>query len=312
MRGAFVRALVNLASGDPRILLLTGDLGYSVLEPFAEKFPERFFNMGVAEQNMIGVATGLAEAGFIPFCYSIATFASMRGYEFLRSGAILHQFPVRIVGVGGGFEYGTAGATHHGLEDVGILRVQPGLTLIAPADHEQAYSAIAQTWDLPGPVYYRLGKDDRTTIPGLDGQFDLGHAQLIRSGNDLLFVVMGSIAAEVVAAAETLAKQGIEAAVLVVASLTPAPVSDLIKVLSQFPLVLTVEAHYCVGGVGSLVAEVAAEAGLPCRVVRCGVRTSPEGVTGSQRYMEHVHGLSSDRLVATALEVLKPMQASHS
>jgi transketolase len=124
--------------------------------------------------------------------------------------------------------------------------------------------------------------------------------------------VMGSIAAEVVAAAETLAKQGIEAAVLVVAGLTPAPVSDLIEILSQFPLALTVEAHYCVGGVGSLVAEVVAEAGLPCRVVRCGVRTSPEGVTGSQRYMQHVHGLSSDRLVATALEVLKPIQASHS
>lgn len=310
MRGAFVQALVNLAMGDPRILLLTGDLGYTVLEPFAEKFPERFFNMGVAEQNMIGVATGLAEAGFIPFCYSIATFASMRGYEFLRSGAILHQVPVRIVGVGGGFEYGSAGATHHGLEDVGILRVQPGLTLIAPADHEQAYRAIAQTWDLPCPVYYRLGKDDKTTIPGLAGRFDLGRAQLIRTGHDVLFVVMGSIAAEVVAAAETLASQGIEAAVLVVASVTPAPVSDLIEILSQFTIALTVEAHYCVGGVGSLVAEVVAEAGLRCRVVRCGVKTSPAGITGSQRYMQHVHGLSSDRLVATALEVLKPTQAS--
>ena len=127
MRGAFVRTLMGLAERDPRILLLTGDLGYTVLEPFAERFPDRFFNVGVAEQNMVGLATGLAGAGFIPFVYSIVTFASLRAYEFIRNGPILHHLPVRIVGVGGGFEYGTAGATHHGLEDVGVMRIQPVL-----------------------------------------------------------------------------------------------------------------------------------------------------------------------------------------
>src|SRR5690242_14517811 len=118
MRAAFVRKLVDLAAQDPRILLLTGDLGYSAIEPFAQRFPDRFVNVGVAEQNMVGLATGLAEGGFIPFVYSIATFASMRAYEFLRNGPILHQLLVRVVAVGGGFEYGYAGATHHALEDI--------------------------------------------------------------------------------------------------------------------------------------------------------------------------------------------------
>src|SRR5919199_236251 len=154
MRLEFVKTLVEMAAEDARILLLTGDLGYLVLEPFRERFPERFFNVGVAEQNMVGLATGLAEAGFLPFTYSIATFASLRPYEFIRNGPILHQLPVRIVGVGGGFEYGHAGPTHHGLEDVGIMRVQPGITLISPADHEQARAAMLSTWDVPGPVYY--------------------------------------------------------------------------------------------------------------------------------------------------------------
>lgn len=305
MRGTFTRTLVELAEQDPRILLLTGDLGYTVLEPFAERFPDRFFNVGVAEQNMVGLATGLAEAGFIPFLYSIATFASLRPYEFIRNGPILHRFPVRIAGVGGGYEYGPAGATHHALEDVGVMRLQPGLTVIAPADHEQARAALLSTWDLPGPVYLRLGKDDRTTIPGLDGRFELGRAQLIRGGADLLMITMGSVAIEVATAADALAAQGIRCTVMVVASVRPAPVEDLAEVMAGFRLALTVEAHYLAGGVGSLVSEVIAERGLRCRVLRCGVKTMPNGISGSQGYLHRASGLSSETLVATALHALR-------
>ncbi|MGA9994209.1 MAG: transketolase C-terminal domain-containing protein, partial [Pyrinomonadaceae bacterium] len=269
MRLAFAQTLAELAERDSRVLLLTGDLGYMALDAFVEQFPERFFNMGVAEQNMVGVATGLAEAGFIPFLYSITTFASLRPYEFIRNGPILHRLPVRIVGVGGGFEYGHAGPTHYGLEDVGVMRLQPGITLVAPADHEQTRAALLETWDIAGPVYYRLGKDDKTTVPGLNGRFSLGRAQTIREGADLLMISMGSISAEVADAASALADEGINATVMVVASLTPAPVDDLADALSRFSVALTVEAHYLTGGVGSLVSEVVAERGLNCRVVRC-------------------------------------------
>ncbi|HKP53415.1 MAG TPA: transketolase C-terminal domain-containing protein [Chloroflexia bacterium] len=303
MRAAFANTLAELAERDPRILLLSGDLGYMALEPFSDKFPDRFFNVGVAEQNMVGLATGLAESGFIPFVYSIVTFASLRPYEFIRNGPILHQLPVRIVGVGGGFEYGTAGPTHHGLEDIGVMRVQPGISVIAPADHRQARAAFLATWDMPGPVYYRIGKDDKTVVPGLDGRFQLGRGQVIREGESLIIITMGSIATEATAAAEALSAQGIECAVMVVACLNPPPIEDLSSALNQHRLAITLEAHYTVGGIGSLVSEVIAERGIDCRVVRCGVKETPSGVSGSQAYLHRANGISSEALVETVLGI---------
>jgi transketolase len=304
VRRSFVRTLVELAAADPRLLLLTGDLGYNALEPFMERFPDRFFNVGVAEQNMVGMATGLADAGFIPFCYSIVTFASLRPYEFIRNGPVLHRLPVRIVGIGGGFDYGPQGTTHHGLEDLAVMRVQPGMTVIAPADHEQLACALRSAWDFPGPMYIRLGKDDTLTIPGLEGRFELGRAQRLRDGADCALIATGPVAVEAVGAADDLAARGIRATVLVIASIQPAPVDDLAGVLASVPVALTGEAHYVVGGLGSLVAEIAAERALGCRVLRCGVRQPPDGRSGSQAYMHRTHGLSREALVETALRAL--------
>jgi transketolase len=218
---------------------------------------------------------------------------------------MLHGLPVRIVGIGGGFEYGHAGPTHHGLEDVGVMRVQPGITVIAPADAAQTRTALEASWDIPGPVYYRLGKDDKTIVPGLDGRFAMGRVQVIAEGEDLLLVVMGSVASEAATAARELAEQGISCTVAVVPCLNPAPTDDLAALLARFPLALTVEAHYIVGGVGSLVSEVVAERGLPCRVVRCGVRTAPDGRSGSQNYLHQLHGLSSAALIQVARRELQ-------
>ena len=304
MRSAFVKALTSLAESDPRILLLTGDLGYMALEPFADKFPKRFFNVGVAEQNMVGLATGLAESGFIPFVYSIVPFVTLRPYEFIRNGPIQHKLPVRIVGVGGGFAYGTNGLSHYGLEDVGVMRIQPGMTVIAPADHEQTATALLASWNLPGPIYYRLGKDDKTVVPGLNGRFEVGKVQRIGNGSKVALVVMGTLAHEAVVAAEILTSKGVPSSVLVVACLNPPPEAELAERLNNFPLVLSVEAHYRVGGLGSLVAEVIAENGLHCRLVRCGVRSTPEGLSGSQNYLHHANGLSAEALVETTLQAL--------
>lgn len=304
MRLDFVKTLMGLAEEDERILLLTGDLGFMVLEPFRDRFPKRFFNVGVAEQNMIGLATGLAEDGFMPFVYSIATFATLRPFEFIRNGPVHHNLPVRIVGIGGGYDYGPAGFTHHALEDIGVMRTQPGMTIVAPADYQQAATALRATKDVEGPVYYRIGKDDRTAIPGLEGRFELGRAQTCREGRDLLFISMGSAAQVVVMAADKLAEQGITSTIMVVASLSPAPVEDIALALSRFSVALTVEAHYTVGGVGSLVAEVAAERGTSCRVVRCGVKHPGSAMTGSHDYLNNLHGLSCSTLVETAWRAL--------
>jgi len=305
MRKAFVQALTELAARDPRILLLTADLGYLALEPFADAYPGRFFNVGVAEQNMVGLATGLAEAGFIPFVYSITPFAVLRPYEFIRNGPIQHRLPVRIVGVGGGLDYGTNGLSHYGLEDIAVMRAQPGLTVIAPADAGQTRSAVAATWDLPGPVYYRLGKDDKAVVPGLEGRFELGKLQRLSEGSDLLLIAMGSVATEAAGAAQQLAARGVSCSLVIVASVSPAPVDELVELLVRHRVALTVEAHYRVGGVGSLVAEVIAECDLRCHLVRCGVGTLPNGITGSQRYLHHLYGLSAEKLVETALETLR-------
>ena len=301
MRGTFIRTLVEIAERDARVVLLTGDLGFMALEPFMEKCPERFFNVGVAEQNMVGLATGLAKAGFIPFVYSIAPFAVLRPYEFIRNGPIAHRLPVRIVGVGGGFEYGTNGLTHYGIDDVAVLRTQPGITIISPADYAQTRAALNATWNLPGPVYYRLGKDDWTLVRGLEGRFELGRMQIIREGGDLLMLVMGSVAVEAVSAADSLAERGLACAVGVIASVAPPPLADLAELLSRYRAVMTVEAHYVVGGLGSLVAEVIAERGIACRLERCGVRSVPDGVTGSQNYMHRAHRLSREALLEAAL-----------
>jgi len=305
MRGAFVQGLIELAKHEPRIVLLTGDLGFMVLEPFAQEFPDRFFNVGVAEQNMVGLATGLAEAGFIPFIYSIATFACFRPYEFIRNGPIRHRLPVRIIAVGDGFEYGPAGTTHHALEDIALMRVQPGITFISPADYQQARSVIFKTWNLPGPVYYRLGKDDKTVVPMLKGSFELGRAQVIRKGKDLLFISAGSIVNEVVQAAEILSKKGIQCCVLIVASINPAPERDLIKHLSRFKVALTVEENYINGGIGSMVSEIVAESALRCRVIRCGVKKVQGGRTGSCDYLRHKNKLSCEFLVKLAGQSLE-------
>ncbi len=299
MRSAFVKTLVELAEQDSRVLLLTGDLGFMALEPFSNRFPERFYNVGIAEQNMVGLATGLAEAGYIPFVYSIVPFAVLRPYEFIRNGPIAHKLPVRVVGVGGGLDYGLNGLSHFGIEDVGILRIQPDISIVVPADYQQASAALRCTWNLAGPVYYRLEKDDKTIIPGLDGRFEPGHSQLIREGSDLLILSMGGIAAQAVKAAELLACRGVSCSVAIVASLNPAPQDDLAALLSQFPLALTLEAHYIVGGLGSLVSEIVAERNLHCRIIRQGVKSTPNGPSGGRDYMHKRQGLTAELLAAT-------------
>jgi len=301
VRAAFVRALVEVAARDARVVLLTGDLGFMALEPFSDAYPDRFINVGVAEQNMVGVACGLADAGYLPFCYSIATFASMRGYEFIRNAAALHRLPVRIVGVGGGFEYGSAGLSHYGLEDVGLMRIQPNITVVVPADHRQTLTAVRTTWDLPGPVYYRIGKDDRREVPGLEGRFELGRVDVLGSGADLLFLSMGAVSAEVAAAAEKLLARGLRSTLGIVSTVNPPPIDDLVRLLSQFPVAITVEAHQLNGGLGSLACEVVAENAIRCKVVRVSAAGSPSGVTGSENFLNRRHGLDCDSLVATAI-----------
>jgi transketolase len=241
----------------------------------------------------------MAESGYRPFVYSIATFASMRGYEFLRNGAVLHELPVRLVGVGAGMDYGHNGVTHYALEDVAIMRVQPSMTIVAPADADQARTALQSTHDLAGPVYFRLCKST-SRIPELDGKFRLGRLETLGSGEDVALIALGEMAATALRSSELLRELGIESTVALVTSLNPSPEEDLAELLGRIPLAVSIESHYVAGGVGSLVAEVIAEHGLATRLIRRGVREMPRGVTGSPAYLYERYGLSAGAVADAA------------
>ena len=184
-------------------------------------------------------------------------------------------------------------------------RTQPGIKIVVPADYEQARTALIQTWNHPSPIYYRLGKDEESTIPDLNGHFELGQAQLISEGDDILFITTGSITKEVVKTRDILESKRIASSIMVIASIEPPPISSLVDVLRRFPLAITVEAHYRNGGLGSLVSQVVADYEISCRIVRCGVGSTPNGLSGSQSYYDKRYGLSHDSLVETTLHELQ-------
>ena len=304
MRKAFAQELVDLAHADRRVVLLTADLGFGVLDDFAKTHPQRFFNVGVAEANMVGMATGLAEAGYIPFLYSIATFASLRPFEQWRNGPSLHHLPVRLIGIGGGFEYGPNGLTHAALEDVGVMRLLPNVQIIVPADEHQARGALRATYSASHPIYYRISKNENSESLDLNANFDTDTIDLIRRGEDALIIAAGPIAREALKAADMLAERGVEISVAVLASLQPAPLLSLLSLLSKFPLVTTVESHRSSGGLGSLVAECIADNGVACRLMRCAVEGAVEGVSGSESYMNTLFGLDAESISSRILEAI--------
>lgn len=307
MRTAFIETLCEMAASDRRIMLLTADLGWSVLEPFAKAYPERFLNVGVAEQNLLGIAAGLAVEGNVPFVYSIANFVIMRGYEQFRNGAVLHRLPVRLVGIGGGFAYGHAGPTHHTFEDLAITRTQPAATTIVPADRAQTRQALLGTASLAGPIYFRIDKNRVADLPSLDGRFDLHTPELIRSGRDLLYLTTGSLSAEVLAAANLLERRGLSAAVAVLAHLGHTAEEPLVRLLKNYANVVTAEEAYVVGGLGSLVAEAIAQTGLRCRLHAQGVSSLFDGATGGVDFMRRRHGLDAESLALVA-QALFPLR----
>jgi transketolase len=296
MRVTFAETLAELAASDRRIVLLTGDVGFMALDAFTARHPDRFFNAGVAEQNMVGLATGLAEAGFLPFIYSIAPFAVLRPYEFIRNGPVHHGLPVRIVGVGAGMEYSRHGFSHHALDDIAVARTHPNLSVLAPADFEQTRSVLLATWDRAGPIYYRLGKDQQTVVPGLAGRFAWDEPMPVREGRDLLLLATSSIAAEVASAADQLGASGISAALAVVAQINPAPADALASLMRRFRLVCSVENHFRNGGFGSMIAEIAADHAIGCRILRIGASGDIDGRSGSTAFMHRHRGISAEQI----------------
>lgn len=285
MRTTFIETLVELAERDARIWLVTGDLGYSVLEPFAARFPDRYLNVGVAEQNMTGIAAGLARCGKVPFTYSIANFPTLRCLEQIRNDVCYHEADVKVVSVGGGFAYGPQGYTHHGLEDLGIMRMMPGMTVVAPADPVETRLATRAIAGHPGPCYLRLGKAKEPVVHASEPDFRLGRAIPVRPGLDVTLISTGCLLKAALEAAGRLAAEGIDAAVLSMPTLKPLDAEAVLRAASMTGHILSVEEHSVTGGLGTAVAEVLAEAGAAVRFRRYGVPGRIYHEIGSQGYL---------------------------
>lgn len=305
MRKAFVASLVELAHQDERIVLLTADLGFMVLEPFRDAFPDRFFNVGVMEQEMIGIATGLAMNGFIPYVYSITTFATLRCYEFIRNGPALHNLPVRIVGIGTGVDYAFDGLSHFALEDLALMRTLPNLGIISPADSVQAANAVKATWDLPQPIYYRLSKNDALSVPKLNGAFTYGEIDLIKQGKDCVIISTGSLTSDTYQAAVTLEQNGIHCAVVVVSTIQPLNPKQIVHLLSGYKYVFTCEPALAQGGLGSLMSEIVTTNNLGCEVIRMGLAHTMGDRVGSQTFLHIQKHVTAEDLIRTITAKLK-------
>lgn len=293
MRNTFVSTLCELAERDDRIWLLCGDLGYSVLEKFAARFPDRYVNVGVAEQNMTGVAAGLAMAGKVVFTYSIANFPIMRCLEQVRNDICYHRLNVKIVAVGCGLPYGTHGYTHHGVEDVAVMRALPNMTVVAPGDPIEARLATHTLVEREGPGYLRLGKGGEATVHADEPVFQIGRAIPVREGGDVTLIAAGAILAETIRAAELLAERGISAGVISMPSIAPLDVTTVLEAAARTRWIVTVEEHSVTGGLGSAVAEVLAEApATGARLLRCGVTAGPYSV-GGQAYLRGLNQLDA-------------------
>lgn len=259
MRTAFINELLELAKQDPRIVFMTGDLGFSVVEKFMQELPKQFVNAGVAEQNMTGMAAGMALSGKIVFTYSIANFPTLRCLEHIRNDVCYHKANVKIVSVGGGFAYGSMGATHHATEDLGVMRMLPGMTVIAPGDPMEARCATRAVVEQVGPCYLRLGKAGEPEVHKGTIDFKVGKAVLFRDGGDVTLISTGGFLQTAAKVAESLSCQGIETRVLSMHTIKPLDAESVLTAARETGAVFTLEEHSITGGLGSAVAEVLAE-----------------------------------------------------
>ena len=305
MRTAFIRELEALAEKDDRITLVVGDLGFGVVETFAQRFPKQFTNAGVAEQNMTGIAAGMALSGKVPYTYSIGNFPTLRCLEQIRNDICYHQANVRVVAVGGGFVYGALGSSHHATEDIAIMRALPNMTVIAPGDPVESAAATRATVDWPGPCYIRLGRAGETVVHKSAIDFQIGKAIQVTEGEDLTLISTGGFLESTVAIAETLRSRGISTRVLSMHTVKPLDTEAVLSAARETRLVATLEEHSVIGGLGGAVAETIAEAkGIKAAFTRIGLASEFAPVAGDQTYLREVCGLSDETITEKLIVLL--------
>ena len=300
MRDAFAREMTSLAAERKDLTLLTGDIGNRMFDRFKEIAPERFFNCGIAEANMMSLSAGMALSGLRPMIYTITPFTTTRCLEQIRVGVAYHQAPVVIVGTGSGLSYSELGPTHHSLEDIAILRTLPGMNVVAPADSSELVAQLRESLNISEPTYIRIGKKGEPALHCEKSHLGIGKANLLRDGTDLLVVGVGPILVEALHAADALHAEGISLAVASLGSIKPLDDVFLISMSERFHRWFSLEEHGITGGLGSALLEWFSERDGPhVDVKRLGTPDSFLHKLGNQSYTRRQLGLDTTGLMET-------------
>lgn len=301
-RAAYGAAIVELGAQDPALMVLDADLsGATMTKEFSKAYPDRFFNMGIAECNMVGVAAGLATCGKKPFANTFAMFAAGRAFEQVRNSIGYPRLNVKIGATHGGISVGEDGASHQCCEDFALMRSIPGMVVLCPADDVEARAAVRAAYEHQGPVYLRFG---RLAVPVFHDPekyvFEIGKGEVLCQGPDLAILATGLMTAEALEAAERLAAQGVQAQVIHLGTIKPLDEALVLAAARQCGRLITCEEHSIIGGLGEAVCACVAEAGVACRVKRIGVNDE-FGHSGPAKELLAQFGLSADHIVETAL-----------
>ena len=303
-RQAYGEALVSLGERNPRVLVLEADLGRSTMTYlFRERFADRYYTMGIAEANMMGVAAGLAASGKIPFVSTFCIFASLRACEQVRNSIAYPRLNVKIVATNAGIEIGADGATHQAIEDLAVMRAIPNMTVIAPSDPVTTAKAVHLVAQFDGPVYVRLGRQPTPTLYAADQEMVLGRAIVLRDGGDVTLVAVGNMACRALDAAQMLAKEGIEARVLDMHTLKPLDVETLRDAARDTGCMVTAEDHNVIGGLGGAVVEALASE-WPVPVERVGIQDVFAQSGEWTELLEH-YGLTASGIAEAARKVMQ-------
>lgn len=304
MRQACLDHVYALAKRDERVVFIGSDLGAGVLQEMKEAMPERFLMEGVAEQNLIGLAAGLAMDGFIPYVNTIATFLTRRCYEQVAIDLCLHGLPVRLIGNGGGMVYAPLGPTHMAIEDIAIMRALPGMTVAAPVDAPEMVRLMECSLDLPGPLYVRVAKGRDPVVSDAAAGFEIGRAIVMRPPGRVAAITTGIATTRALAAAETLAGQGVDMGVLHMHTVKPFDATTLETFVAGADLVVTVEEHTRIGGLGSAVLEALSDRGIAARVLRLALPDAFPDDYGSQDHLLECAGLQPPQIAARVAAAL--------
>jgi transketolase len=305
MRIAFTKTLFEEAQKNKQIILVTADMGFSVFETFRDTLPKQYLNSGIAEQNTTGLAAGLAMEGKIPVIYSIVPFITMRNFEQIRDDICYQNQNVKIVGVGSGFSYGTDGHTHHGLEDIGILRTLANLVILSPADPIEAAQATKWALKHTGPVYIRLGKAGEPILNNKSYVFKKGKGNILKKGSSVCIIATGAITNNALLAAGLLDKKGISTSVVSMTTIKPIDEKLILSLARSMKALVTIEEHSIIGGLGSAVAEILAENKSAIAFKRIGVPDQFIKQSGKQDFMRRMSKLTPQDIVKTVSKMLQ-------